>query len=279
MQFEASYGRRTDPHLKLFIYGEYGTGKTWLAASAADVPEMCPILFLNAEAGTKSIFNGKIANAEENITFVNVGTYNQFATIYKYLRSISSTDDLDRVSQINDKMFGGSIRDPRTKFKTVIIDSLSEIDNKSFNALLGVNDTNIVPSREKATFTTYGMNTSAMTKVLTSFRSLPMHVIMTAPSEYREVKAAGSDSSHVTRPLLIGSSRDKSVGYFDIVGYYEQLVTNVKPKQGGGPPRNEIHRRLWLRSNGARYAKSRLTPDDLFYLTDPTMSDIYKFAN
>lgn len=279
MQFKATYGSKTDPYLKLFIYGEYGVGKTWLAGSAADVADMCPILFINAEAGTKSIFNGKIANAEENITFIPVETYDQFNSIYKYLRAISSTNDAERIAQANERMFGDSLRDITTKFKTVIIDSLSEIDNKSFNSILGVSANNIIPGSEKATFNTFGTNTAAMTKVLTSFRSLKMHVIMTAPSEYREVKMLGTDKMHVTRPLLIGSSRDKALAYFDIVGYYEQYTTSSPNKDKGAPPSNKIYRRLWLQAHGSKFAKSRLTPDDMFYLTDPTLSEIYKFTN
>ena len=42
-------------NIKILIYGDSGKGKSVLAASASLVPEMSPVLFLNAEGGTLSV--------------------------------------------------------------------------------------------------------------------------------------------------------------------------------------------------------------------------------
>lgn len=41
--------------LRMLLWGPPGSGKTWLAASAVEVEELCPIAFLNLDRGTKTI--------------------------------------------------------------------------------------------------------------------------------------------------------------------------------------------------------------------------------
>lgn len=43
------------PGLNILIYGEAGMGKTWLAGSAQDVPEMRKVLYIDAEAGRNTL--------------------------------------------------------------------------------------------------------------------------------------------------------------------------------------------------------------------------------
>jgi hypothetical protein len=83
------------------IYGKKGVGKTSLAASAAKVPELAPVLFLAVEDGS-SVLD----------------------------REYSDDPNLD-VVYVEDWPTGGAVIDAvannQTKYKTVIVDTLSEL--------------------------------------------------------------------------------------------------------------------------------------------------------
>src|SRR6476660_5334933 len=62
-------GNLKDPQrnrwLKALVYGSPGAGKTTLFGSAADVPEMCDVLYISAEAGEEALIdNDRIQNAD-----------------------------------------------------------------------------------------------------------------------------------------------------------------------------------------------------------------------
>ncbi len=42
-------------YLKLLVYGQPGSGKTYLAGTATKVPELSPVLFIDVEGGTKTL--------------------------------------------------------------------------------------------------------------------------------------------------------------------------------------------------------------------------------
>lgn len=281
--------KKADPYIKMMVYGEYGAGKTVLAASAVDVKRMRDVLFINAEAGTRSIRESGVVEREDDIDFVPVSSYPEFAKVHKFLlahcRAREDGDD-ELIERINEK-FGA---DKDRRYRTVVVDSLSEIDNANFNRLLGVNQTDLMRDPSKPEWDHYSKNASSMTAILTEFRKLQMNVIMTAPSEVRETKQKGVSSTY---PLMVGSSREKVKGYFDIVGFIEELDLGEvdddeedekpsKKKKRKVSSRNEdddweVSRRLWLRKRDGVYAKSRVTPDSLKFIDNPTMSTIEEY--
>jgi len=285
--------RKTDPYLKILIYGEYGAGKTTLAASAVDVPSMRDVLFVNSERGTVSIDKAvnedghAIIEHTDDIDFMTIASYPEFAKVHKFLLShCRARDDGDDelTDDINERMFGSSAKGRR--YKTVIVDSLSDIDNSNFNRLLGVNTADLMRDPQKAEWNDYQRNATAMTSILSEFRKLPMNVIMVAPSEVREEKQKRVSSTY---PVLVGSSREKVKGYFDIVGYLEEIDPTVEDNDDDDVGRrkkrkskklefHKIERRLWLRKRDGVYAKSRITPDNLPFLDNVTLSDLYKYA-
>lgn len=162
------------------IYGGPGTGKTTLAASAFDVPEMNPVLHLNIENGTQSI-----------------------SGIYPELEIV----DIDRFKQLQDAynaLYSGQDFDAQTcaGYRTVILDNVTEGQKKGMEhifqaeklAAQGINFTEFA----MATFANGGWNQSSeqMRKMIRAFRELPCYVIIVA----WETDIEKSESRHLWTP-------------------------------------------------------------------------------
>jgi len=106
-------------YLKLCCYGEPGTGKTWMAASAALDEVSSPVLFIEYRAQIASLrSNPKYLKAieDERLVILRLGSYEELSHIYTWLfRGSGSKPALD---------------DKFTKHgppKTVVLDSLTEL--------------------------------------------------------------------------------------------------------------------------------------------------------
>jgi hypothetical protein len=166
----------------LCIYGGPGTGKTTLAASAFEVPDMQPVLHLNIENGTQSIKD-----------------------IYPDLEII----DIDRFKQLQEvynELYKGRDFDSQTcaGYKTIILDNLTEGQKKGMEhifqaeklAATGINFTEFA----MATFSNGGWNQSSeqMRKLIRAFRELPCYIILVA----WETDIDKSDDRHKWTPAF-----------------------------------------------------------------------------
>src|SRR3990167_6857462 len=77
--FKIERVQRRRRHLKLMIYGNYGTGKTTLAGSSCEVSQMQDVLLINAESGDLSL------DHMENLDLITVRDYRTLARILAYL--------------------------------------------------------------------------------------------------------------------------------------------------------------------------------------------------
>lgn len=85
-------------YLNMLVYGDPGEGKTVLAGSADEVPEMRPVLIVDVEGGTRSI-----SERNPEVHVVRVLTWKELQKVYDELQS------------------------GRTDYRTVVLDSLTEI--------------------------------------------------------------------------------------------------------------------------------------------------------
>lgn len=98
------------PHLNLMIYGDSGVGKTLLAGTAAFVPELTPMLFVDVEGGTLTLSH---FDDTANIDVVRVTKWQDMQKLY---------DDLYKGNH---------------PYKTIVIDSLTEMQKLAMNSQLG----------------------------------------------------------------------------------------------------------------------------------------------
>lgn len=155
--------------LKMLIYGKSGTGKTTFGATAPKV------LFVSSEAGLLSV-------ADKKIQYASIKTLQDLRDVYALLR-------------------GG-----KSGFETVVIDSLTDIQNHIISQITGGKR---MP--QKGEWSDFGFE---LNKILRDFRDLDMHVIFLALETDKEIE----DEKMMYMPDLYGSVRDKAAGYMDYVG-------------------------------------------------------------
>lgn len=138
----------TQSNPTLLIYGEGGTGKTTLAASATEVPELCPVLHLNIENGADSI------KANGDITIVDIDSIKELQDVYNELHHTRGAG-----------------------FRTCVVDNLTEAQSQGLDHILkiGRNDFDFVDF-DGASFSNGAWNRSSeqMRKLMRYFRDLPM---------------------------------------------------------------------------------------------------------
>ena len=254
---------RKERYLKALIYGNYGVGKTTLACSSLEVSAMNNVLIINAESGDLSVEHLEELDSIPVKNFKALGQIEEFLKQHCKARDSDDRDKLIAMEAALKDVEPGSIKEPR-KYRTVILDSLSELEAYCFNQLLGITDTTRLDEEvQSAEWTEYKQNHTMILRVVRAFRDLPMNVIFTCGEKYTQDET--KKFKYV--PALTGQLSKKVQGFMDMVGYY------VQAKKG-----DEITRRLYVMpSPTGRYdAKHRYQSFKGEYFEDPTIGNILK---
>jgi hypothetical protein len=243
------------------IYGDFGVGKTTLATSSVEVPEMNDCLFCSAEAGDMSI-------SDFDIDMVSVRNYAQLARLHEFLRlhcKYRDENDIESLRKLEAKYKQvpvEEIEEPR-QYRTVILDTLNEIQKYAMYQLLGivVGEQPLDVEPESPQFKEWNLATEMIRLLVRSFRDLPMHVIFVCSEQVSEDER----KRRIRTPGLPGKLANEVQGFLDMVGYY------VAAQMEGG----EIKRRLFLVPGQTYQAKNRFAGWDGKYIDNPTMKDIY----
>lgn len=139
------------------IYGSSGVGKTTLAASAAEVEDMSPILHLNIENGTQSI--------SERYPDVDVLDVLNFKMLQDAYNELSKTRDLEL------KTCAG--------YKTIILDNLTEGQKTAAEHYCGTTGTSFTEF-EMAQWQDFNKISEMMRRLIRAFRDLPCYVVLVA---------------------------------------------------------------------------------------------------
>jgi hypothetical protein len=253
-------------------YGKPGSGKTTLLGTAADVPEMRDILYVDAERGNLTMEeNPRIKNSAfitENR--ISVETFKEVAMVHDFLKAHCKHRDegnIEKLRTLEAQVRGCSpdeIIEPK-QFRTVLMDSLTEIDIYCTYGLLGITQQNVLHGEasdiEVARFDEFRKNNQMVQMLCRAFRDLPIHFLASAGQVYTEDELRKRYYS----PALTGQLKTQVPGFFDIVGYLSASKVGDK-----------IERRMYVKPVGNFEAKNRRSVFQKDYFEDPYMSDIMK---
>jgi phage nucleotide-binding protein len=169
------------------IYGEAGVGKTQLAASAHAVPEMAPVLYVDAEAGSSTI-----KSVYPDVPLVTTTEWEQYNQLYHALKA------------------GGH------PYKTVVLDSISEINEHCKTQVM--KEMLLDPENERRdpdipSIREWGKLQVRMMRMIRLYRDLPMNVIFIAHAEQVQLK----NGKKKWMPLINGKMQMKLPQIPDVV--------------------------------------------------------------
>jgi len=260
--FTITSTRREQRRMRALFYGNYGVGKTTLAASAQDVPSMKDVLYIDAESGDMSL-------SDQNIDAITISSYSQFARVYEFLRlhcKARDSNDLEALAKL-ERHFKG-LEDPVPldkvkKYQTVVIDSITEVQKYCMYQLLGINlgEHELDMEPQAAQFAEWGKAAEMIRLLVRSFRNLPMHIIIVAAEQTTEDET----KRQIKTPALPGKLAKEIQGFLDVVGY---LVAGRVADEGG------LKRRLWLEPGKTFDAKSRIQWLSVPFVDEPSMAKL-----
>lgn len=258
--------------LKMLVYARPGGGKTTLLGTAVDIPEMRDVLYIDAEKGHLAMEeNTRIKNADLLMqNRIPVNDFKTVAMVHDYLKGHCKFRDENNVEKLREyeAWLRGvpveEIVEPK-RFKTVLIDSMTEVDIFCTYGLLGITQDKVLHGEsseiEVARFDEFRKNNQMVQMLCRAFRDLPIHVLVAAHRTYAEDELRKRYYS----PALTGQLKTQVPGFFDIVGYLDYK------KEG-----DNLERRMYVQPVGNFEAKNRRSVYKQDFFKDPYMIDIMK---
>jgi hypothetical protein len=223
----------------MLIYGRSGVGKTRLAGSSYDVPEMRRVLFIDVEGGVLTL-----RNSFPNVETVRVETWTDVQRIY------------------NELFAGGH------GFNTIVLDSLTEIQKFNMDEIMRkLIDGNDERDMDVPSLREWGKNLEQIRRFVRAFRDLPVNVVFTALE--REDK--DNMQRLIRLPSLSGKMAQEVAAFLDIVLYYS--IREVADEKTGEKTMKRVLQSVATQTTTAK-DRSGLLPE---VVVDPTMEVLYDY--
>ena len=259
-------------YIKMIVYGPFGVGKSTLAGSAVDVSQMQDVLMIDAESGDLVLEKNIRVKLSDQIEHVRITNFLQVARVQEFLhahcvkRDANDVDGMRRVEAWLKGCEPEEIVNPR-RFRTVIIDSLSEIEAYCMYGLLKVNEEQLLTGSadeiDVARFDEFRKNNMMVQLLVRRLRDLPMNVIFICGQQYTQDEMKRFHYG----PQMTGKLASQIQGFVDIVGFLRAAAPDEK---------GVAARRLFVQPIERFDAKCRFANFAGAHFDDPTMSSILK---
>lgn len=257
-------------YLNMLIYGPHGGGKTTLLGSSVDIPEMQDVLVVMAEGGSVVFEDNPRITESNKLDVIKVDRIEQVQKVYEFLKAHCAwRDDPSKekeLQQLQDMVMPGV--DRLRRYRTVIIDSLSEVEAFNLAKILNLDSLGIDAGddMEVAGFPQFRKNNHIIQRFVRQFRDLPIHCLMTCAQSYTQDERK---QFHYA-PKLTGQLTGIVQGFFDIVGWLVPNSAQVDEKTG------VARRFLFVQPQTAPKAdaKNRLASYAQAYFDNPVMTNI-----
>jgi hypothetical protein len=257
--------------LNILIYGKHGAGKTTLAGSATDVPEMRDVLVIAAEGGKVVFRNNPRIKNWKGLDVIKIDRIEQFQRVYAWIKEHLRWRDVG-TPHAEEQLIGlqkaaGLPTDRVRKYRTVIVDSLSEIEEQNMAKILDLASTGLDAGddMEVAGWPQFRKNKHIIMMAIRQFRDLEINVIMICGEKFDKDER----SQYHYGPKMTGALRTEIQGPFDVVGW-------LVPAAASGTDSSAVPRRLFVQPQTAPKAdaKCRLASYRQPFFDNPVMETI-----
>ena len=217
--------------MNILIYGDAGAGKTHLAGTAQDVPNMADVHVFNIDGGIMTLAS----------------------------RGDIHATDIRSVNDLEQELFKIASGDPKyANTKTVVIDNITELQTLALENLTTKEYANRLKKNKQYTIDEvyledYGVAGKQLSRILRGFRDLPIHVIYIA--HRRDKMRQGTNVLEESKPNLTDKLSTAIMGYMDYVWYLYTADEMVGDEEHGY--RTEMHRYLLTQPINNYAAKTR----------------------
>ncbi len=239
-----------NPYIEMLIHGAARVGKTIFAATACEVPELSPVLYIDCGNSSDSIL-GDERFSSINVTVVR--NLNDLENIYYYLAPEPEGE--------------GHFQD----FKTIIVDELDFLHTKTMREIMHIaHEENSKQDEDVPSMREWGIGRTQILRVVDWFREIPIHLILISSTSYDEKQP------YDFMPGLPGQL-GKDLSYrISIITYFENKTPPRDPKDIKKKP--EMQRIAHFEGSSKYLAGVRnINRAERFNgsLINPTMRDVY----